>query len=360
MYNFRVEVLRSLIAQGKQVYVLAPRDNYSAKLISEGVHYIPLEIDNYGMNPLRDLKLLWTLFRTYRTYRFDKIYHYTIKPNIYGSIAAYLAKIHTHVAVVTGLGKMFRFKSPLTSFLANNLFKVACRINSQTWFLNIHDQQKFIQEGICPKHKSLVLPSEGINISKFRPGKKTQTPLIRFLFAGRLLKQKGIELYLQAAKIFKLTYPNVRFEVLGFIDENNPDAITYKEIGQWHQQGFIKYLGSTEDVRPYIQRADCIVFPSFYQEGLSRILLESASMATPIITSDQVGCREVVINRVTGYLCKKKSLASLVTCIETFLSLSPRDREIMGAAARQRVKERYDMELVKVYYLDKNPSSVIS
>lgn len=350
VYNFRIDIIRYLQAQGHEVYVIAPKDTYSNKLIAEGVHFLPIRLNNYGINPLHDIRYSWALFSNYRQFRFDRIYHYTIKPNIYGSIAASLAKIKQSVIVVTGLGRMFLFKSVISNLLSKYLYRLACNRADKVWFLNNHDRSVFITKKICPENKTHVLPSEGINTQKFRPVPKKENQLIRFLFAGRLIRPKGIYQYIEAASIIRKCYPNTRFEILGFIDQSNPESIHYEEILNWQSAGIIRYLGSTEDVRPYIQRADCLVFPSFYQEGLSRILLEAASMATPIITTDQVGCRDVIQENTTGFLCEPNNIDDLIKQLEKFLSLDYEDKIAMGLNARKFVKEQYDIELIKPYY----------
>ncbi len=350
VYNFRIDIIRYLMSQGQDVYVIAPWDNYSSKLIAEGIHFIPIKLDNYRINPLQDFRYAWSLFRLYRRHGFDRVYHYTIKPNIYGAISSYIARIPRSVIVVTGLGKMFLFKSQLSNTLSKWLYTMASVCADEVWFLNNHDQSKFLLAGILKGTRSHILPSEGINTQKFRPKTKKESGIIRFLFAGRLIRPKGIYQFISAAEAIKKKYPNTRFEVLGFIDENNPESIHYNELIHWQNKGVINYLGSTEDVRPYLQRADCLVFPSYYQEGLSRILLEAASMATPIITSEQAGCQEVVLDRISGYICKKPGVSELIKRLEELLSISFADRVVMGEQGRAHIKAKYDIELIKSYY----------
>ena len=350
IYNFRIDIIRYLMSNDQEVYVIAPWDNYSSKLIAEGVHFIPIKLDNYGINALQDLRYAWSLFRLYRRYQFNKVYHYTIKPNIYGAISSYLARIPLSIIVVTGLGKMFLFKSRLSNIVSTWLYTIASACANEVWFLNDHDKDRFLKAGIIKQSTTRILPSEGINTQRFRPKAKKESGIIRFLFAGRLIRPKGIYQYISAAEVIKNKFPNTRFEVLGFIDENNPESIHYNELIDWQNKGVINYLGSTEDVRPYLQRADCLVFPSYYQEGLSRILLEAASMATPIITSQQAGCKEVVIDRVSGYLCKTPGVPEIIEKIEEILSISYADRVIMGEQGRAHIKAKYDVELIKSYY----------
>ena len=320
--------------------------------MAEGAHYIELGLNNYSTNPFSDLKLLFQFFRLNRKYQFDHIFHYTIKPNVYGSIAAKLAGIDHHLAITTGLGRMFRFEHWFTQYISVGLYKMAAWCTDEVWFLNQNDQDVFVKMGIAPLEKCKVIPSEGIDTQKFRSIKKyKESPITRFLFAGRLLKEKGIEEYVEAAKIIKERYAKVRFEVLGYLDERNSDSIKGEQIKKWQQEGIIKYLGSTEDVRPYLDRADCVIFPSYYQEGISRILMESASMFTPTITTDNVGCSDIVVHNWNGFLCEQKSIDSLVDRIQEFLALNYKERFIMGNRSRELIKKKFSEEqIIGIYH----------
>ncbi len=241
----------------------------------------------------------------------------------------------------------------IVSKIVNLLYRVACKLSTETWFLNTDDYQKFIDNKIINTHSTVrILPSEGINTSKFRAlYKKRKTPITRFLFAGRLLGQKGIVHFVEAAKQIKRLNKNVRFEILGFIDPKNPDSVSYTQIKNWQNLGIIKYLGSTEDVRPFIDRADCVILPSFYKEGISRVLLEAASMSTPLITTDNTGCKELVINNITGFICAKKSTSSLILAIQKFLDLDSIERLKMGQNGRDYIKTQFDInKIISIYY----------
>ena len=351
IYNFRIELIRSLIAHGFDVFVLAPKDSYSTKIISEGARFVPIGLENYSVNPIKDIQLFIQLYRLYRLHHFDHIFHYTIKPNIYGSLAAKLTNTSS-VAITTGLGRLFNFSNPFIRRLSLFLYKVAAKSAREVWFLNSRDQADFIRLGIVSKKRTCILPSEGINTNKFVPGQQNKpTSFTRFLFAGRLLKDKGLLEYVDAARFIKSTDPKVKFEVLGFLDDQGSNAVKLNEIMEWHRSGVIHYLGSTEDVRPYIARADCLVFPSYYREGISRILLEAASMETPIITTKNIGCEEVVKHGVNGLLCKPRSSESLVHCINEFLALCHEDRKVMGKQGRIFVKEHFDLARIITIYL---------
>jgi len=352
IFNFRIELIRSLIQRGFKVSTIAPRDEYSDKLTAAGASFIPLEISNYSTHPFYDLRTFYQLFRIYKSGKFDTIIHYTIKPNIYGGIAARLNKT-AYYQIVTGLGRTFGF-SKITQVIVNSLYKFSIKNAKEIWFLNDENRNKFVNEGLVQFEKTFVLPSEGINTNKFlRTTELKQNKITRFLFAGRLLKDKGILDYLEAAKVIVKKYPRVKFEIIGFTNIKNKNSITLHHLESWQQKGWINYLGSHEDIRPFINRSDCVVFPSYYEEGISRILLEASSMSTPIITTDQIGCRDVVRHDENGLLFPKKSVPDLIDAIEYFLDMPIEKRLEMGTKGRSFVKEFFDIRIVVNYYFKK-------
>ena len=350
LYNFRIGLIRMLIAKGTRVYVFAPKDEYSAKLTSEGVYFVPIKLRNYSTNPIHDFELAINLFKAYRKAELDLIFHYTIKPNIYGSLVARVLRIPS-IAVTTGLGRTFNFKSKITRLTVLSLYRIVGRVCQEMWFLNNHDREKFLNHKIISPKKARVLPSEGINLTKYREKFDfKKSPITRLLFAGRLLREKGVYHFVEAAQILKKESRKIRFELLGFIDERNPESVKRAEVLEWQNLGLIKYLGSTEDVRPYISRSDAIVFPSFYQEGVSRILLEAAAMCKPIITTRNVGCSDVVRDGYNGLLCKPKSVEDLVAAIRKFITFTQEERALMGQRGRLLVKESFAEEKVLEIY----------
>lgn len=344
-------IIRQLVEEGHTIYALAPRDAYTEKLIAAKVRYLDIPLDNYGTNPLRDLYLTLRLIHLYRKYNFDRIFHYTIKPNIYGSLAAYYCGISS-IAVTTGLGKTFAFKNVLLQKTVIAIYRHALKHVDEVWMLNRPNYERLIDSGIANKDRSFILPSEGINTKRFRPLEleSTNSPAFRFLFAGRLLKEKGVYDYIAAARILQTFHPDIRCEILGFLDPKNKDTILSEELNQWQEEGIINYLGSTEDVRPYIARANCLVLPSYYEEGVSRILLEAASMATPIITTDHVGCNEVVVDHHNGFLIQPKHISQLVSAMGKMLQLSKLELDNMGKNGRLLVQSKYaEKNIVSIY-----------
>lgn len=354
VYIFRLGVINKFMSLGYKVVVISPQDYGSSKLIAQGITYHPMKLDNYSKNPLQDLKTFFQLFQLYRKYRPDFIFHYNLKPNIYGSLAARLLAIPC-VAVTTGLGPLFAGKYVWLKWLVIRLYKIATKSCKEIWFLNESDRQEFIHQKIVRRERAFLLKSEGVNIKKFPPSGfhlKTDSR-VTFLFAGRLIWDKGVGIFVEAAKILKRKHPLVEFQILGFIHSNNPDAVKAPQISQWQREGWITYKGETLQVQPFIAAADCVVLPSFYREGVPRILLEAASMAKPIITTDHVGCKEVVDHGVNGFLCQPKSISDLVRKMEDFLLLSDDERFKMGWEGRKKVEREFDEAAIISLYLKK-------
>jgi len=332
--------------------VIAPRDNFTTKLVAEGISFREIPMSNYGTSPLQALKTIFRLRRIYKSVQPDFVFHYTIKPNIFGTFAAYTSKIPS-VIITTGLGHLFDFKNIFIRLMTVTLYRIAALLSKEVWFLNDNDLDVFVYKRIVAKKKTRLLRSEGIDTDWFSPRKeKRQLSSPRFLFAGRLIWDKGVGEYVEAARIIKKRYPKVKFELLGFIDQENPNGVPYEQIDAWQKEKIINYLGETTDVRSYLERTTCLIFPSFYREGVSRILMEAASMETPIITTDNVGCRDIVEHGKNGYLCEPKNVDSLVDAIESFLRLDEQDRMVMGKLGRKKMMNEFSEDKVIRKYID--------
>ncbi|NQV03239.1 MAG: glycosyltransferase family 4 protein [Bacteroidia bacterium] len=348
--NLRLGIIKALQKEGHEITVIAPYDRFTDNLIHEDCHFLPVRIDNAGVNPFRDLHLIVQLYRIYRRERFDIIFHYTIKPNIYGAIAAGLSR-STSISIVSGRGLSFSKKNMLFH-LSKRLYRFSSVFAKEIWFVNPDDREFFIQEKIVPHEKTNLLPGEGVDATHFSPRPGNQNGRLNFLVSARLLWSKGIGEYVEAAKIIGGKYSNVTFSMLGYLGVENPDRIPSETIYRWHHEGIIDYLGFTDDVRHTICHSDCIILPSYYGEGIPRSLLEAASMEIPIITTDHAGCREVVQDGYNGYLCKERDVADLVQKIEDFIALSDQERREMGKNGRKLVLKRFKESLVIEYYLN--------
>ncbi len=352
LYNFRLDVIRALIGNGYQVLVIAPDDEYSSSLISEGCQYLPIDFNNRSENPLQDVSLYLQLKKIYKEQRPDFIFHYVIKPNIYGSLAAASCSIKS-IAVVTGLGYSFARKNWLYR-VVRFLYKRALRKTEAVWFLNNEDAKMFISDHIVNIEKMKILPGEGVNTNHFLPTdrdiKEPGSPF-NFLMSTRLLKSKGIAVYADAARILKTKNYNVSFELIGFFEKHHPDSISEEELKKWEREGLISYHGFAKDVRPHLQKADCFVFPSFYNEGIPRCLMEAASMELPIITSLNRGCKEVVLNNSNGYTCNLNDPFDVADKMEKMINLPSEERARMGKNGRLLVSKKFDVQKVVEEYI---------
>lgn len=342
VYNFRLDVIRWLISQHVKVLVISPSDDYALKLTDVGCRFIPIEFNNKGENPLKDYSFYKNLRKLYKEHRPDFIFHYVAKPNIYGSLAAAAEKIPS-VAVITGLGYPFA-KRNLLFHIIRALYRRSLRHASEVWFLNNEDAKVFITEKIVSISKMKVLPGEGVNTKHFAPSvNQSSRHTFQFLMSTRLLKSKGVGLYADAARLLKKKNYQVTFSLIGFFEQNHPDSITPEQLRGWENEGLIEYKGFADDVRPFMQQADCIVFPSFYNEGVPRCLMEAASMEKPAITSLNRGCKEVVLNNSNGFLCNLNDPFDLADKMEKMINLPPEERHRMGKNGRQLVLKKFEM-----------------
>jgi glycosyltransferase involved in cell wall biosynthesis len=342
---------RHLKQRGFEVVVIAPSDAYAAVLIRESFTFEALQMRPHRGTLWSELRVFWQLLRLYRQYRPDLIFHYTIKPNIYGSVVARYLGLPS-VAVVTGLGQLLSHRAIWKQYLLERLYWVGCTCSRAVWFLNHEDKDIFLEKKLVSPQKIHVLPSEGIDVTAFSPRPTTPDGPPIFLFAGRLLREKGVELYVDAARIIRAKHPSVRFQMLGFIDPENPDSVTHAQVKNWMSNDWVEYLGESDDVSAYLARCTCVVLPTYYREGIPRVLLEAGGMAKPVIASDSVGCREVVRHGQNGFLCAPKNVSALVAAIEEFLALPVEEHARMGQANRAYVVAQFDERVVIGQYLE--------
>lgn len=350
IYNFRKGLIDQLLRQGFNVFIIAPHDEYQDRLAEMGCKTIPTPLRNYSINPIWDLVYFIQLLRIFKKHQINFIISFTIKPNIYGSLAARVLGIPI-LALITGLGHLF-IKHSWKTYIARLLYTFSLKKAAQIWFLNREDQKTFVDLSIVKKVQTKVLPSEGVNTQFFKSNQYAgRSPQFSFLFAGRLMAEKGIYEYVEAARLVKERFPEVQFHVLGFIGEGFPHAISLSQMKAWQEEEIIIYHGATDNIRAYLDQVDCVVLPTYYKEGVPRILLEAASMELPIITTDNVGCREVVKHDINGFICKSQDAASLAYWMEKVVSCSAIQREKMGRFGRQLVIKKFDEQLIIKYYL---------
>jgi glycosyltransferase involved in cell wall biosynthesis len=353
IYKFRLYLIERLLKEGFHVFVLAPRDAYTSTFEHlEGVTYTPLlHLKGKTISPFSDLLLYRELLRQYQTLRPDLIFHYTIKANLFGSLAAARAGIPS-ISIITGLGYSFSDKGWLQSAV-KLLYRRALPGNAEVWFLNEDDRHIFTREKLVSAEKTFLLPGEGVDTGEFfpmpyEPGKKEVT----FLLIGRLIRHKGIYEFVQAAQLLQQQGLPVRCQLLGFFDEGNPVAISREQVEEWTNRNLVTYLGHTDRVASFIEQADCIVLPS-YREGLPLSLLEGGSMCKALIAADTAGCRAIVEDGINGWLCKAKDGADLAEKMAAYYHLSADAKKRMGLAARKTVLENYARDRVTLIYLEK-------
>ncbi len=350
LLNFRYGLIRALLAAGYEVVAVAPPDDYVLRLEALGCRFVPLSMDNKGTHPGRDLLLLWRFYRLLKWERPTVFLGYTVKPNVYGSLAAHTLGIPV-INNIAGLGAVF-IKDNWLTYLVRALYQLALSRSAKVFFQNDDDRQAFVSGGLVAQAVTDRLPGSGIDLAKFTPVPLPANQSIRFLLVARMLWDKGVREYVEAARIFKCRNTNADFFLLGFLDVQNPAAISRKQIDAWVEEGVVRYLGVSDDVRAEIAAADCVVLPSFYREGTPRTLLEAAAMGRPIVTTDAVGCREVVDDGVNGYLCIPRNADDLAEKLGRVAALSYAEREAMGRRGREKVEREFDEQIVIGKYLE--------
>ena len=347
--TFRKGLIRALQAAGYKPLVAAPpHPAAEQRMVRLQIERVRLDIERSGLNPFADFRLLLRYRRILRSSAAVAFLGFTIKPNIYGCFAARLARVPA-IANVSGLGTVF-LKSGALMKLVIPMYRYALSRADRIFFQNPDDLNLFIHKKIVRPEQARLIPGSGIDLARYAPVALSDGPLT-FLLIGRLLGDKGVREFVEAARILRDELPGARFQLLGSLDLENRTSIRPNELEGWIGQGVIEYLGSTEDVRPFVERASAIVLPS-YREGLPRSLLEGAAMARPLIATDVPGCRELVEDTVTGLLCKARDPQSLADAMRRLAQLSPGERQRMGRAARAVVEQRYSEELVLRAYLD--------
>ena len=338
-------MIRKFIAEGYTIIVLSPIDEFiHYKKEFPRVKHIPIEcLDRDGTNPMRDLTLIFELIKKYKEVKPDLIIHYTIKPNIYGAVAAKFCKIPS-IAVVTGLGYSF-LHAGFVKRMTHWLYKRTLRLHKKVIFENKDDRSLFIDLGLSTAENSISIKGCGVNINHYisnSPLRKDQTI---FTYIGRLLYDKGIREFVGAAEIIKASNPEVNFWLIGDIDDENPASIKKDDILNWVRQGTVVYHGSTSDVREFIDQSSCIVLPS-YREAIARSLTEAMSMKKPVIATDVAGCKEAVDHNISGYLVPVQNKEALAKAMLKFIELPYDDKTKMGLKGREKVLAEFDDRLI--------------
>lgn len=342
---FRTNLIRALLRQGCVVYVIAPTDRYVEKLTELGCHHVHINIAG-GVNPLRDVKYFIDIYIILRKIRPDFFLGYTIKPNIFGSIACRVLGISV-INNISGLGSAFITESFLTT-VVKFLYRVALSRSSKIFFQNPDDYAYFSALGIARNYQSEIIPGSGIDLNQYI---FNDNQLFRkhdsfvFLFIGRLSIEKGVMEFLEASKVVKSSFPVAKFRVIGSFEHTNPSKMDKWLFEKYVADGVIEYLGYVDDVRPHINNSDCVCLPS-YREGTPRSLLEAAALGKPLIATDVPGCRQIVRDGYNGFLCDVRSSASLANTMLKMCSLPESSLKLLGSNSKSIVISEYDETLV--------------
>lgn len=347
--NFRRPIVEALLARGDRVTVLAPEDGHEDRLRDLGVHFQPISLRPSGTNPLGDALLTLQLIRSLRRINPDAVLTFTIKPNVYGSIAARLLGIRS-IATVSGLGTAF-LQEGLLAGLAKSLMRFGLKWPRTVFFQNQEDLALFVGSGLVRGTQAKIVAGSGVDTGYFSPSPIPAQFPCTFLQVGRILTDKGVRECAEAVRILKAKGLNFRFLLLGQVGAANPSAISETEIEEWIRVGLIEHHPAVDDVRPFIRDAHFVVLAS-YREGLPRSLLEGAAMGRPLIATDVPGCRDLILPGKNGFLCKAKSADALADTLQEALALTPADLERMGNESRTLVERSYDQRFVSAAYLE--------
>jgi N,N'-diacetylbacillosaminyl-diphospho-undecaprenol alpha-1,3-N-acetylgalactosaminyltransferase len=363
LYNFRLGLIRALVARGYEVHIVCPDGEYIQEFAKEEVQHHPLYIDRKGTNPINELRTLWQLYRVFRRNKFDVIHSFTIKPNIYGGIAAKLTGVPAVINSVTGLGYVFTEggrKKRLLRRLVVKLYRFAFKFCNRVIFQNEDDLELFQRSSIVDSRKGILIKSSGVDVEKYSSTNVRQDALdelhreldiaedrrqVVVSLISRLLWDKGVREFVEAARVLKEEYPDTLFLLVGPIDTGNPAAVSIDYVEHAERERLIRYLGERRDVPEILHISDVATLPSYYREGIPKVLLEAMSMEKPIITTDSVGCREVVEEGRNGFLVPIKDHAALASAIERLIN----DEELrvkMGKYGREKVLREFDERIV--------------
>ena len=341
---FRKELIEKLVAEKNEVTVCFPKSDKVEVFTKIGCKYIDIKMDRRGMNPIKDIGVIFNYSKILKEIKPDIVLTFTIKPNLYGGIACRFRNV-PYIANITGLGTALQNKGILqkfTVFLYHIAFeKIKC------CFLQNEDNMKFFEKHNIAEGKRHLLPGSGVNLEKYKLLEYPKEDNLEFIFVGRIMKEKGIDLYIETAKYIKSKYKNAKFHVIGYCEQDYE-----QKLKNLQNQGIIIYHGKQDDMIPFYKLSCCTIHPTYYPEGMSNVLLESAASGRPVITTDKPGCREIVDNGVTGFIVKPEDLEDLKEKVELFINKAYEEKINMGLAGRKKVEKEFDRNIVIKKYID--------
>ncbi|TKF67354.1 glycosyltransferase family 4 protein [Vibrio sp. F13] len=357
--NFFSSSIVEFMKNNNQVYIVAPRDNYTEKLIELGCHYREVAVDRSGVNPLKELKTLIGLWSIYRDLKPDCVLNFTPKINIYSVLVCKLLGIKV-VNSVAGLGSIIS-ETGFKSWIGKLSFRLTQPLADHVIFQNNEDKSIYLSHGFAKKNKSSRVNGIGINLKQFVPQTSSDDGTVRFILYARMLKNKGVVDYVHAVEKVHEHFlllnsagkviPCYEFSLLGFVDEANPQGLPKSLLDHWNNNSIVSYLGETDDVMSIVKDYDCVVLPSYYREGIPHCLIESCAMAKPIITTNNVGCRETVINNVSGYIVEPKCVPDLSDAIIRMIQLTHQQRLKMGEQGRKKAEQDFCHIQISKHYM---------
>ncbi|SMX40572.1 N, N'-diacetylbacillosaminyl-diphospho-undecaprenol alpha-1,3-N-acetylgalactosaminyltransferase [Ruegeria arenilitoris] len=357
LLNFRYDLLKELSERAEVVACGPERHEATETALAEiGVEFVQFPLSRAGMNPVEDMRTLRALVRVFKEFKPDIVFAYTMKPIIYGCLAAKWAGVDRIYAMNTGLGYVYSthgltFRRRAVRAVSSVLYRIALRGVDEVLVYNRADAEEFRERRlVAPDAKLSIVPGSGVNLDRYGYTDSPAGPPV-FLMISRLLREKGVFDFVQAARLLKETHPQARCQLLGPMDAN-PDSIGQREIDEWTREGVIEYLGETSDVRPYLAACSIFVLPSAYREGIPRTILEAMSSGRAVITSDAPGCADPVINGETGYVVPVRNPEALSRAMASFVE-SPDLVARMGLASRKRAEDSFDVRRINAILLGK-------
>lgn len=360
-WHFRKGLIAAVVARGDDVTVVSPDGPYVAKLVALGAKHVSLPVCRF-VSPLRDLRYCIALYRVFRRIQPDIVHNITVKPNTYGTIAAYLAGVPRIVMLVSGLGYAFHEEPGLHKAVVRSvvtrLYRTACHLAACVWFQNPDDLRLFVRLGLVPPEKGVVILGSGVNISEFSPDAVSESAIhdlrkelavrvdqrIVLMMVARAAWSKGVREFVEAGEQLAARGYRTAFVLVGPLDPGSPDEVPKDYLVHKRSDSF-RWMDFRNDVRELLACADIVALPSYYREGVPRTLLEAAAMAKPLVTTDNVGCREVVDHEKNGFLVPIRDSASLAAAVARLLDSSEL-RQAFGTASRARAEREFDERLV--------------
>lgn len=346
IYRFRKELLIDLIKKKHEVYVSVFNGKYVEKIKELGCNYVPISFNRKGTNPLSDLKLLNQYKKILDEIKPDIVLTYTIKPNIYGNIACRSKGIPC-ISTITGLGSAIE-NGGILQKVSLALYKIAFSSVKKVFFQNETNMNFMTQKNIISKDKTVLVSGSGVNLEEYKLLDYPKKETIDFAYIGRVMKEKGFDQYIDAAKYIRNKYNNTRFHICGMYEDDYKDLIEELE-----KENIVIYHGNVTDMINNVYKViDCTIHPSYYAEGMSNVLLETCASGRAIITTDRPGCKEIVDDGINGYIVKQKDTNDLIEKIEKYLNLSYEQRKQLGLNARLKVEKQFDRKIVINRYIE--------